>query len=311
MIWISNLGEANDKAIPIICGPTGSGKSGIALELAAQYPVEVVSADSCQIIKYLDIGTAKPTVREREIVPTHLIDIIEPGEKYSAYRFLAEAEAAIADIKKRDRIPLIVGGSGLYLKILTEGAVEIEGDSAPAIRHRLEADMEKLGPEEMHRRLAEIDPAEADAVHPNNRVRVIRALEIFESTGQSKSDLVKSGAYKKSNYVYDFYCLMPPREKLYRAIEFRVDAMILAGLPAELEGLVKRGLGERIREANVIGYSEFLEYMDGHCTFDEAVASIKRNTRRYAKRQITWFRHQITGRFFADAKSLRQALPLS
>ncbi len=284
--------------IPIICGPTGAGKTGVAVEAANRFPIEVVSADSRQIIRDLNIGTAKPTRREQAAVPMHLIDIIEPGERYSAFRFIDDANAAIEDILSRQSVPVVVGGTGLYLRALTEGIVEIDEEDLN-IRRRLEAEMDELGPEAMHDRLASVDPIEAGKTHPNNRVRVIRALEIFELTGRSRSELAATGRYRKAEYPFVYFCLAPPRGELYERINQRVDRMMADGLLEEVRGLVEQGKEEAIRRANVIGYNEMLGHLDGRLTLDEAVALLKQTHRRYAKRQMTWFRHQ-TGAIFAE-----------
>jgi len=293
--------------IPIICGPTGSGKTSVAVQLAAGFPIEIISADSRQVIKHLDIGTAKPTPDEQQAVRFHLIDLIEPGERYSAFQFIEDCDTAAGDIIGRKRIPVVVGGTGLYLKALTEGVVEIEQDR-PEIRQHLEDEMARLGPEVMHRRLVELDPAEAERIHANNRVRVLRALEIYELTGRPKSELLAAGAYKKSSYAYSFYCLQPERTALYEAINQRVDTMMKAGLPEEVDRLVRRGLEPRLRRSNVIGYDELLDYLDDRCSLDEAVAAIKQNSRRYAKRQLTWFRHQADCTYFTDRPAIMTAL---
>jgi tRNA dimethylallyltransferase len=295
------------RRIPVICGPTGSGKTAIAVSLASSFPIEVVSADSRQIIRRLNIGTDKPTPEEQKAVRFHLLDLIEPGERYSAYQFIEDADSTISDIVSRQRIPVIVGGTGLYLRALVDGVIEIESDN-PDVRERLQKEMDRVGPEMMHRRLAEIDPAEAQAIHPNNRIRVLRALEIYELTHEPKSKLVASGAYKKSSFEYELHCLLPDRAELYAAIERRVDAMMQAGLLAEVENLVRAGLGAALRRANVIGYDELLDYFDDKCTLDEAISMIKQNTRRYAKRQITWFRRQLRCTFFEQAGQLREKI---
>ncbi|MBU0985575.1 MAG: tRNA (adenosine(37)-N6)-dimethylallyltransferase MiaA [candidate division Zixibacteria bacterium] len=302
---------AESRPIPIVCGPTASGKTGAAVALATRYPVEVVSADSRQIIRHLDIGTAKPTTDEKRQVTFHLIDIVEPGERYSVFRFIDDADAAIDQILRAGHIPVVVGGTGLYLRGLTDGVVEIEEDGGSVIREQLMREMESLGPEEMHRRLARLDPDEAGRIHPNNRVRVIRALEICRLTGRSKTELAACGSYKRSNFVFDWFCLAPPRERLYEIIDARVDAMLADGLLDEYTGLVDRGLKDAVSRANVIGYAELRNFIEGNCTFDEAVASIKQNTRRYAKRQMTWFRHQASGAFFEDRDRLIAALDAS
>jgi tRNA dimethylallyltransferase len=298
----------NQPAVAIICGPTGSGKTAAALTLSRDHPIEIISADSRQIIKHLDIGTAKPTPEERRSTTFHLLDVIEPGERYSAYRFLVEAEAAINDVLSRGRIPLVVGGTGLYLNALTDGVVEIPEDPEGRVRSQLEADLDRLGVDAMHARLAEIDPDEARKTHPNNAVKVIRALEIFGLAGVSKTHLVASGSYKKSAHRYVSYCLLPPREILYEQIEVRVDKMMQSGWLGELQQLLANGQGESIRKANVIGYQELLGHLEGQYSLAEAVELIKQNTRRYAKRQVTWFRHQSDSRCFAKVELLLDAI---
>lgn len=291
------------KTIPIICGPTGSGKTEIAVELANRFPIEVVSADSRQIIKHLNIGTAKPTAAQQHQVPFHLIDIIEPGERYSAFRFINDANQAIGDILQRCRIPMVVGGTGLYLRALTEGIVEIEKNDI-SIREELEEDMKKLGQQQMYERLLQVDPLEAAKLHPKNKVRVIRALEIYYMTGKSKSELVATKSHRKCPRSFEYFCLIPSRQALYSAIDKRVDYMIQLGLIDELQRLCDLGLKERIRRANVIGYNELLDHFEGKITLSEAVSLIKQNSRRYAKRQITWFRNQLKGKVFSDKISL-------
>ena len=295
--------------IPIICGPTASGKTSVTLELAEDFPLEVVSADSRQIIKHLDIGTAKPTRQEREQVPVHLVDLIEPGERYSAFRFISDATRVIGEIIERGNQPIVVGGTGLYLRALTEGVVEIENEDI-SVRERLEQEWDTEGGEKMHSRLAGIDPPEAAKIHPNNRQRVIRALEIFYLTGKTKSEIITTGAHFKSPYRFECFCLAPDRAELYERVNVRVDQMMSGGLLDELQALVDEGSADRIRSANVIGYSELLDYIERKTTLDEAVALIKQNTRRFAKRQMTWFRGQSECAFYRDNKSLREALNL-
>lgn len=293
--------------IPIICGPTGSGKTGVAVELAARFPIEVVSADSRQIIKHLDIGTAKPTAEECNKVRFHLVDLIEPGEGYSAYRFVDDACAALADIIGRDRIPVLVGGTGLYLRALTDGVVEIDNEDT-TVREQLQDEMSRTGPQAMYDQLARVDPTEAARLHPNNQVRVIRALEIYRLTGRPKSELLAETAHRKGEYSFEYFCLLPDRQELYAAIDRRVDQMMAAGWPAELERLVDAGMGEAIRQARVIGYGELLQFMDGELTLEAAVDLIKQNSRRYAKRQYTWFRNKTSGRFFSSRGELTSVL---
>ncbi|UCE24773.1 MAG: tRNA (adenosine(37)-N6)-dimethylallyltransferase MiaA [Candidatus Zixiibacteriota bacterium] len=294
-------------SIPIICGPTGSGKTAVAVALAREFPLEVVSADSRQIIRYLDIGTAKPTRAEREAVTFHLLDIVDPGQRYSAYRFISDADKVIGSILGAGRIPLVVGGTGLYLRALIEGVVEIENEDL-SLREKLEQEMSEAGCDRMYEKLKQIDPDEAARIHPHNRVRVIRALEIYHLTGKSKSDMMASGAYKKSAYHYQYFCLSPPRDKLYRQIDQRVEEMMGDGLLDELKSLVARGLGDQIKKSNVIGYSELLDHLGGNLSLDAAVIKIKQNSRRYAKRQLTWFRAQPACDLFDSAGKLRRAV---
>ncbi len=277
------------------------------MELAASFPIEVVSADSRQIIKHLDIGTAKPTPEECNKVRFHLVDLIEPGEGYSAYRFVDDACAALADIIGRNRIPVLVGGTGLYLRALTDGVVEIDNEDT-TIRNQLQDEMTRIGQQAMYDQLARVDPTEAARLHPNNQVRVIRALEIYRLTGRPKSELLAETAHRKGEYSFEHFCLLPDRQELYAAIDRRVDQMMAAGWPAELERLVDAGRGEAIRQARVIGYGELLQFMDGELTIEAAVDLIKQNSRRYAKRQYTWFRNKTSGRFFSSRGELTSVL---
>jgi len=297
------LDAPDNKVIPIICGPTGSGKTAAALKVAEAYPVEIISADSRQLIRHLDIGTDKPSPEQKQMVRFHLLDLIEPGEQYSAYRFIDDSDRVVADVIARGRIPVVVGGTGLYLRALTEGVVEIEGENE-RIRADLEKEMETCGPEEMHRKLQSIDPEEARHIHPHNRVRVIRALEIYHLTGRPKSELVRSGSYKKSPHAYKYFCLAPPREQLYRQINDRVERMIKGGLLEEVRNLLDQGLKPDILRANVIGYNETIEHLTGNLSLPAAVSIIKQNSRRYAKRQLTWFRRVTECEYFGSTGDL-------
>ena len=297
------MSKSNGIIIPIICGPTGSGKTAIALELAGDFPIEIVSADSRQVFRNLDIGTAKPTKEEQESVPFHLIDIIDPGEKYTAFKFIEDAEKAIFDILSRNKLPVLVGGTGLYLKALTVGILKIENENSE-IRAELEKELAEKGSDQMYRQLFEIDAPEAEKFHPHNKVRILRALEIYRLTGRPKSELVKSSDYKKSSYNFKHYCLLPDRDKLYKKIEERVEKMISGGLLAEIKNLAAQNFIEPLRRMNVIGYGELLKYQNGVLSLEEALAMIKQNSRRYAKRQFTWFKNQLEGEFFVDSKSL-------
>jgi len=292
--------------IPVICGPTGSGKTAIALEISKKIPIEIVSADSGQMIRKLDIGAAKPSKKEQKQVRFHLIDIINPGDDYSAFQFIKDADRAIAEIISRGKVPVVVGGTGLYLKALVEGVFDIESED-PQIRIRLEKEMEELGAEAMYNKLKNVDPEEAAKVHLNNKVRVTRALEIYYLTGWPKSKLIKSGQHKKSRFEFQFFSLMPPRAELYERINNRVDEMLKNGLLGETKGFIKAGIAELVQKMNVIGYNELFEHINGNKTLEQAVLLVKQNSRRYAKRQFTWFRHQIYSERFTTSGALKKA----
>ncbi|MFQ5498122.1 MAG: tRNA (adenosine(37)-N6)-dimethylallyltransferase MiaA [Candidatus Zixiibacteriota bacterium] len=275
--------------IPIIFGPTGSGKTSIAVDAARDFAVEIISADSRAIFRKLNVGTAKPTPAQRSVLQFHLIDIIDPGERYSAFRFIDDADRAIDSIMEAGHIPLVVGGTGLYLRALTEGVMEVAGDDN-SIRQKLECELEEIGAAAMHRRLQQIDPVEASAVHPNNVDRVVRALEIYLTGVKKKTELAARGSYKKSKYSFRQFCLALPREALYEAIDARVDRMLRGGLEEEVRELVEQGEKTAVRSANAIGYNEMVDWLDGKISREEASDLIKRNSRRYAKRQMTWLR---------------------
>ncbi|PKK83277.1 MAG: tRNA (adenosine(37)-N6)-dimethylallyltransferase MiaA [candidate division Zixibacteria bacterium HGW-Zixibacteria-1] len=286
---MSNSRE-NKPVIPVITGPTASGKTGVALRLLEQFSdIPIISADSRQIYKYLNIGTDKPEVSLLQKYEFHLVDFVEPGDRYTAFDFADDARRLIGSALAGNKIPLICGGTGLYLRALTEGIVEIPDDDL-SIRTRLEEDAVEKGPEYLFERLRAVDPLEARKTHPHNIKRIIRALEIFELTGRSKSAIIAAGNKKYDDYLYRILCLLPPREVLYSKINKRVDEMIAGGLVEEVEDLIKMGRRPNVEKVNVIGYAELFRYFDNELSLDSAVNLIKQNSRRFAKRQITWFR---------------------
>lgn len=271
--------------IVIIAGPTASGKSALSIDLALELKGEIVSADSMQVFKRMDIGTAKPSKDDLQKVPHHLVSIVEPNEDYTAARFRDDAIKAIADIRSRGKNVFIAGGTGLYIKTLTQGL--FPGPKAdPDLRRALE----KEGAEALYERLKKIDPETAASMHPNNRVRVIRAVEVYELTGTPISVFQKEHGFRDEPFDCLKIGIDIPREALYRRIDERVDRMIEAGLVEETRRLHDAGFGWDLKPMLGLGYKEVSMFLRGECALPEAVALLKRNTRRYAKRQLTWFK---------------------
>ena len=277
--------------LPIIVGPTAGGKSALALAIAEEVGGEIVSCDSMQIYKRMNIGTAKPTEDELKRVRHHMIDIVEPWENFSCADYARLADEAITYIVSRGKTPIICGGTGLYLDALLRGGLPEIADSDEEYRAELCALLEREGAEKLHKMLEDVDPESAEAIHMNNTKRVIRALEIFHTSGRKKSELDKENSRIDGKYeplaVGLFY---PDRSVLYERIDKRVDIMIEDGLLDEVRGLEGEGVFERSKTASgAIGYKELLGYLHGEMTLDEAVENLKTATRRYAKRQCTWF----------------------
>lgn len=280
----------NDKIIAI-AGPTASGKSALALELCKRLDGELISLDSMQIYRGLDIGTAKPTKAEQAEVCHHMIDICEPTESFSAAEFAERAHKVIADVQSRGKKAVLCGGTGLYLDTVLGRLDFGEIESDEKLRGELIAFAEKNGAEALHERLREIDPQAAEKIHPNNVRRVARAIEIYELTGKTKTEhdreAISDSPYESLIIGLDY----DDREVLYNRINRRVDAMIEAGLEGEVRSLVSRGLlSAESTAGQAIGYKEMLGYIAGDCSLGDAVEKIKLGTRRYAKRQLTWLR---------------------
>lgn len=275
--------------LAVLCGPTAAGKTAAALALAGHFDLEVVSADSRQVYRLMDIGTAKPSNEERSRVPHHLLDVVWPDEPFDAARFAALAAEAIDGILTRGRLPLLVGGTGLYTRALTEGLVEAPG-ADPLVRRRIEEESAAEGSPALHRRLAEIDPDSARQLHPNDRVRLVRALEVFEITGRPLSSWQQAHGFRERRYRLLKIALSPPRTELYQRIDARAAAMLGGGLIEETEALLRAGYDPRLKALQTIGYREALRLIEGKASRDEALAELQQATRRYAKRQLTWFR---------------------
>jgi tRNA dimethylallyltransferase len=282
--------EDKKSKVLVLVGPTASGKTALSVALAKALNGEIISADSMQIYKYMKIGTAKVKQSEMEGIPHHLVDFVLPDDEYSVAKFKDDALKCIEEIIKRGKIPIIVGGTGLYINGLTLPWSFREKDEDEEIRWRLAAEAEMLGVEALHQRLKEIDPETAKIVHPNNVKRVIRALEIFETTGKPKSYFDKKASTDEMPYDYELIGLYWPREILYQRINQRVDQMIDDGLIEETEDLLDRGYEWSLTALQAIGYKELKPYLNGEVSKEEACDRLRRDTRHFAKRQLTWFR---------------------
>ena len=273
-----------------IVGPTASGKSALAEALALRLDGEIVSCDSMQVYRDMDIGTAKPDAETRKKIPYHLIDVADPAEDFSMVAYLEAAERAAADILARGKLPILCGGTGLYLDAFLRGMPESPGGDA-ALRAELHARAAREGNEVLHAELAAVDPESAAATHPANLRRVIRALEIYRTTGVTKTEWDRRSREQPMRYdATVLYLCYEDRELLYRRIEARVEQMLDGGLVSETAALQARGVFALSgTAAAAIGYKELLPYLNGACTLEQAAADLKQATRRYAKRQITWF----------------------
>ena len=277
----------------LICvvGPTASGKTALSIALARELCGEIVSADSMQIYKGMDIGTAKPTVAERGEIPHHMIDIVSPEENYSAARYVHDASSVVDEIAARGHVPIAVGGTGLYIDSLVKGREFAAFEEDREYRNELRALYEREGAEFLHELLKKVDPERAASVHPNNVKRVIRALEVYKATRRTISEHDTSSAMLEPKYDAVYIGLMfSDREELYKRIDARVDKMIEDGLMKEVCALLDGGVSETATSLQAIGYKELVSVYRGERDISEAVSEIKRATRRYAKRQMTWFR---------------------
>lgn len=277
--------------IAAITGPTASGKTALAIELAKRLDGEIISCDSMQIYRDMDIGTAKPSAEELSAVPHHLIDILPPDAPYSCSDYVKDAERAIEDIASRGKLPIFCGGTGLYLDRLLRGGNEDEAACDETIRAELKSFYEEKGIDALYDRLIKLDPQSAEAIHKNNVKRVMRAIEICLVTGQKKSDIDKKNSEITDKYDHRVVTLaFNDRELLYGRIDKRVDMMIEQGLVEETKKLINDGVFERsVTAAQAIGYKELFPYLRGEATLECCIDELKRASRRYAKRQITWF----------------------
>lgn len=274
----------------VICGPTASGKTGVAIELCKEVKGEVVSADSMQIYRDMDIGTAKPDETEKQGITHHLIDIADPSERYSAAAYREKAIEGLGAIEQRNHIPILCGGTGLYIDAITK-PMSFSRQSDPEIRTQLEYIASSEGGKLLlHTMLAEIDPESAARLHVNDVRRVVRAIEVFRLTGKTMTEQAREDARREGGIPATLYAIDWPREILYERIDRRVDEMIERGLISEVETLLERGLSDQSTAMQALGYKEIVSFLRGECAQEEAIEQIKRRTRNYAKRQLTWFR---------------------
>lgn len=279
--------------IVVITGPTATGKTRLGVMLAKELDGEVVSADSMQIYRRMDIGTAKPTLEETQGVPHHLIDVAEPAESWSAAKFVDAAKAACLEIAARGRLPIVVGGTGLYIDSLVQGRSFGAVDETGETRRELEERYDEIGGPAMLRELSQLDPERAAKLHPADKKRIVRAFEVYLLTGRTITELDRESREREPDFDAKYIILgWKSREELYRRIDERVDEMVAQGLFREVEALLDEGLDANATAMQAIGYKEAAQAIRGLCSADEAVEKIKRETRRYAKRQLTWLRQR-------------------
>lgn len=273
----------------ILCGPTAAGKTALALDLARHFPLEIISADSRQVYREMDIGTAKATPEEQALVRHHLIDVVNPDQDFTVAQFADLAHTAIAEVFARKQRPALVGGTGLYIQILTEGLIDVPGADAELRRELLDREHTE-GPGSLYRLLQQSDPDTAQRLFPRDVVRIIRALEVAQLTGQPLSALQRQHGFSDRPYRTLKLAVAMEREQLYQRIDRRVEAMFAAGLLEETRGLLEQGYAADSKAMRTIGYREAIACLRGEATEDETIAAIQLATRRYAKRQLTWLR---------------------
>lgn len=281
----------------IILGPTGVGKSEVAVEVALQVGGEVINADSQQVYRYMDIGTGKPAPERRKKIAHHLIDIVDPDEEFNAAIFRQKALESAEEIWSRGRRAILCGGTGLYIKALAHGLF-VGPSKDPEVRRRLEREGDEKGLPHLYERLRRVDPGALAAIHPNDRQRIIRALEVFELTGKRMSDWQMEHGFKESPFETLKIGLNRERGELYDIIDRRCEEMVSAGLVEEVKGLVERGYRLELQAMQSVGYRHVGLYLSGAMTLEEALSLMQRDTRHLAKRQLTWFRADNEIRWF-------------
>ncbi|MBW1865696.1 MAG: tRNA (adenosine(37)-N6)-dimethylallyltransferase MiaA [Deltaproteobacteria bacterium] len=273
----------------IICGPTGIGKTSFAIELAKLFQGEIIGADSMQIYRHMDIGTAKPTSAERSVVRHYMVDIVDPDEPFDAETYAALSLSIVMALQTKQILPFVVGGTGLYIKSLIYGLFDAQ-PTDKEIRIRLKQEAEKEGPAVLFERLKQVDPVTARKVHVNDIYRIVRALEVYETSGTPISDYQQQHRFQESSVTTLKFGLHMELDHLYDRIDRRVDMMIRAGLLEEVRRLRESGYSRELKPMQSIGYRHMLDFLDGCLDWPETIRTLKRDTRRYAKRQMTWFK---------------------
>ncbi|MCR4798428.1 MAG: tRNA (adenosine(37)-N6)-dimethylallyltransferase MiaA [Lachnospiraceae bacterium] len=280
------------KPLVILAGPTATGKTKYSVMFAKRHEGSVISADSMQVYKYMDIGSAKISRSEMEDIPHYLVDVLEPSAEFHVASFCEMAKNAINDIYAHKRLPLLVGGTGFYIRAFLYGADFSKGDENPALREELEGFVREKGAHALHERLRAIDAISAERIHENNIKRVIRAIEFYEETGTPISAHNDREAEKDSEFAFCYFVLTDDRDKLYAAIDRRVDRMMEEGLLEEVKALYEMGYNRDYVSMQGLGYKELLDVLEGKDSLDHAIYTIKRDTRHFAKRQLTWFKRE-------------------
>lgn len=284
--------KASKRPLVILTGPTAVGKTALSVSLAKAIGGEIISADSMQVYRHMDIGSAKVTEEEMEGVPHHLIDVLEPTEEFNVVLFQQMAKRAAAEILGRGHIPILVGGTGFYIQALLYDIDFTENDEDTALRRSLEELAGREGPEALFERLRAVDPESCESIHAHNVKRVIRAIEFYEKTGKKISDHNREQRQNSPSYKSAYFVLNDDRDSVYRRIDARVDLMMEKGLVEEVRALQAMGCHKGMVSMQGLGYKEILAYLEGEITLEEAVYLIKRDTRHFAKRQLTWFRRE-------------------
>lgn len=301
------------KPLIILTGPTAVGKTKLSIELAKAVNGQMISADSMQVYRHMDIGTAKIRPEEMQDIPHYLIDVLDPWESFDVVLFQTMAKEALEKIYTAGAIPIVVGGTGFYIQALLYNIDFDENDSETGYRTELQSFAERHGAEALHDRLRQVDEKSALMIHPNNVKRVIRALEFYHQTGTRISEHNETQRQKESPYRFVYFVLDDEREQIYRRIDQRIDQMLEQGLVAEVKQLRDMGCTRDMVSMQGLGYKEILAYLDGECTLEEAVYILKRDTRHFAKRQLTWFRREHEVRWierqeYPDEAAMLQAM---